>query len=803
MLSLTLGFFGQRQQGFFFFGFLSPAPELVTGSGEKGWVLFAAPLIRDIEITITSPTGSAPGSFDVPRNRYGWRFLEGTASAQTAGRYELRADAVLQFFFFFRFDVSTTRGFDVVDLGEAPDVCDPLNATECMLPYPSSRFLIPGDTATGVQLAVPQEGIPEVNGTPIPASLWEGIDGFSPTSQILMHFPQGVDVEASGLSRLLDEGAAPPWIDTRTHDDSSLGLDHPTLLLDWDTGEPVLHWAENDARASSLERKAFVIRPAVSLTPGRRYIVAARNLRSGDGEEIAAEAAFEAIRDRRPSDIPALNDRRREIRPVLRRLHRLGIPTRDLVLAFDFTVQSDHQLTHQMLAMRDQAFAWLDEQIAADVQTFTVDTVEEFPSCLELGEAHRRIVSGTFQSPLFLAEAPSPENVAQFVTDESDTPIPNGTMDAPFTVSIPCIILEDDAPPLNTILLGHGIFGRGSQLVRGIPSGAEANLSQFEGTPRWNYISGATDWSGWSSPDFLWAGSRIVGFGMSQLHNFPAFPDRHRQGQVNTLILSRMMKRAVMNRDPAFQLGGEGVFPESNRDRHFYYGISMGGVMGLFHSAITPDIERLAVDVPAINFSFLLQRSTQFSTFELVLGAIGLSEPMSVILGMQLLHEIWVGADPAGYATHITSEPLPDTIAKKMLLTPAWLDHQVSNHATEMTARTLGVGNLHGSIQQRLSGIPDAAPGSALDSALVLYDSGALDIRDPSDVTHIPRLTNEIVEDSKCDPHGARPAIPAGGEQLIRFLQPGGVIENFCNGLCDAGEPFEIASGADTPCSPN
>ncbi len=39
---------------------------------------------------------------------------------------------------------------------------------------------------------------------------------------------------------------------------------------------------------------------------------------------------------------------------------------------------------------------------------------------------------------------------------------------------------------------------------------------------------------------------------------------------------------------------------------------------------------------------------------------------------------------------------------------------------------------------------------------------------------------------------------------LVNFLQPGGVIENFCNGLCDAGDFTETASSDpnNPPCDP-
>jgi hypothetical protein len=87
---------------------------------------------------------------------------------------------------------------------------------------------------------------------------------------------------------------------------------------------------------------------------------------------------------------------------------------------------------------------------------------------------------------------------------------------------------------------------------------------------------------------------------------------------------------------------------------------------------------------------------------------------------------------------------------------------------------------------------------------MVMYDAGSFDLFDPTHQPFIPPLGN-LVPDSVCDPHGATRRIPAAIEQLVAFLQPGGQIENFCEGegnLCDADRPFEIAGGLPSPCDP-
>jgi hypothetical protein len=266
-----------------------------------------------------------------------------------------------------------------------------------------------------------------------------------------------------------------------------------------------------------------------------------------------------------------------------------------------------------------------------------------------------------------------------------------------------------------------------------------------------------------------------------------------------------MMKTGAFNLDPAFQRSdGTGVFPGPATEM-FYWGVSLGGIMGTWFAALSPDLERISIDVPAMNFAMLLQRSTQFVDFELLLGAIGLTDPLDTLLVLSLNHEVWVRSEPAGYVRHVTSDPLPGTNAKKILMTVAWLDKQVSNQASEILARSLEIPNLDASIQQGFPGIPEVS--GPVDSAWVIYDTGWFNIFSPAQYATngsgsiIPRLAN-LLPSSKCDPHAARLTIPASQDQLAAFLRPGGQVENFCTGLCNGLGPDESPPVACDPLSP-
>jgi hypothetical protein len=828
LIALTVATSGMKSCGFPSFRFLSPEPGQLSLSGPMKVSLLLPPIAEPGTLAVTLD------GRDVTAQFAGDAELQHATLAAAAGAHalEARVDVTIPYLAL-TFPLTIDAAFESVDLFH-PDECEILNQAECLLPFPSSRFLVPDPaTQTGWRAQVPQIGMPPLNGPPFDVARLNVLDGFSPTVQILMHFPGGVSVEKSSASRLLAPGCCgqppgTPYVRTRTHDGRSLEADSPTVLVDADTGERILHWMETDARAAgNPARQTLMMHPARSLEPGHRYLVAIRKLVRDDGSPVAPEPVFAALRDRRPTDIPAVLARRAAMEDVFARLEAFGIPRDDLLLAWDFRTRSDHQLTHQMLSMRDQAFAWL-ATVEADPGhvPFTVTSDTVVTQCASPTDMVWRDVRGTYRTPLFLETVPihDPSGPAsELVVDASDTPVQNGFMDAPFTISIPCAA-RDPQRELHPLVIGHGIFQKGEDLVTAVESELRPVFEFLGMAGQWNAIAGGTDWQGLCCHEggVLWTAFNIIGIITNQLNHFEALPDRTKQGQANTLVLARMMKRGIFNRHPAFQVddgqgGMRGLFP-GERDpanEMFYFGISLGGINGTYFAALTPDIERFNVDVPLINFTYAFQRSIVFGapitagiSFESLVQAIGLTDPMHALLGYGGIHELWVSGEPAGYATHVTRNPLPGSgvgpnrdQGKKILMTVAWLDKQVPGIATEAMARTLGLPQLRGSVMAEVPEIPDVygVPGP-VESAYVVYDQGTFDLFDPAHQPFIPPLAN-LIPSTACDPHSERFRIPAAMKQAFQFLQPGGTIENFCaDGVCDGSEPFEIPRGLAAPC---
>ena len=59
-------------------------------------------------------------------------------------------------------------------------------------------------------------------------------------------------------------------------------------------------------------------------------------------------------------------------------------------------------------------------------------------------------------------------------------------------------------------------------------------------------------------------------------------------------------------------------------------------------------------------------------------------------MGIGMIQGLWDRGEGNGYANHITRDPLPQTPRKTILLEVALGDHQVSQIAAEVEARTIG-----------------------------------------------------------------------------------------------------------------
>jgi hypothetical protein len=626
--------------------------------------------------------------------------------------------------------------------GAQSSTCDPHDTSRpCLMPFPNDARLTVRDakTDTGLRVRLPQAAMPaNKDGSRIEAREYNRNDGFSP-GQTLVARIKGVDPK-----RL------PPLTDLRR----SLRRDASIVVIDARTGKRQLLWAELD---SSVQRdRLLLIRPAKNWEEGRRYIVAVRR---SVGRTARPSARFKAVMRGRG----ALGKR---MRGSLRSLERAGIKRRDLVLAWDFTVASERSLSERSLAMRADAFRQLGDTTLGDgvvqgrAPAFEVTEVREFAPEENGGRLLRR-VDGTLTVPCYLDKAGCPVGsrlrYASAGKDALPVQQPGNVQVAKFACVVP---RAAQGAPARISLYGHGLLGGLGELNAG-------NIADM--ASEHNMVFCGTEWSGMASEDVPNAVASL-----NDLSNFPSIPDRLQQGFVNFQMLGRLMLHPQgLSTHPSFA----GLL---DTRALFYDGNSQGGIMGGALTALSVDFRRAVLGVPGMNFSLLLQRSSNWDLYGAILKPAYPAEADRV-LSLSLIQMLWDRGEGNGYAHHMTDDPLRDTPAKKVLLQVAFGDWQVTQWAAEIEARTIGARTPPAILdpgrspdRALLVGIPRIAAFPYDGSAITYWDSGA-------GRNGPPPPTNTPPRDGK-DPHEAPRATPAARVQKSEFLKVDGKVVDVCAG---------------------
>jgi hypothetical protein len=687
--------------------------------------------------------------------------------------------------------------------------CDDLDAAVCLQPFPNNLFTKPSSsTDTGRKVHFALTSMPRnAAGKPIQPGQWNRSDGFSPGSLVTTFVP-GLDlartngVPINDLKRTYDKNAA-------------------VVVIDAQTLERNLIWTEMDSRASSASVRNLIIRPARNFREGHTYIVALRDLKDGSGAAIPPGDAFRGYRDGSRSD--ARSD---HMEWIFSRLKKAGVKRSSLFLAWDFTVASERNLSERMLHIRDDAFAQLgdtnlkDMKIAGAAPQFKVTKVE--PS-----DGLARTVTGWFKVPCYIS-TPTCQPGGGFVySPGTNEPlqVPGNTYTAKFVCNIPEVALQT---PGTASLYGHGLFGSTGELGQG-------QLKAFG--REHDFVFCGTTWAGMGceiddppsdQQGFqnlladVQAGSTgpncdipNVVTAISDLSRFNTMIDRVQEGMLAFLYLGRLMAHPQgLVTDPAFQ-NPQGQ-PVLKTGRAYYDGNSQGGIIGGSFASLMVDSDRASIGVPGMNYSTLLQRSTDFgrgtddectrvlggelpSYACLVYKAYPSEQDRQVVFG--LMQMLWDRGEADGYAWHMTGDPYPNTPKHEVLMSLGFGDHQVSNWAAAVEARTMGARLRTPALDtfrdpstgyQYFGEIPAIQSYPYTGSAITVWDSGP--IRD--NCTHgtaAPLFINQPAfadcpagepqdEWGGHDPHEEPRNTVANRAMKAAFLREGGVVTDQCGG---------------------
>lgn len=609
--------------------------------------------------------------------------------------------------------------------------CNPLGAGHCMTPWPSSAFEIEdASSLTGRRLAIPEGTLPSNsdNDATDPAG-WNVADGFSPAAPMVMAWKGGVSPE--GL---------PP------HDnlDRSLAADSPTVILDLTSGARVAHFAEVDARADDQpDSQALVLRPAARLIGGHRYAVAITNrVHARDGSELEVPPGFAALRDHKNTDHALLEAMRPRFGEVLDALDAAGFPASDLVVAWDFTVASDELVHRDLIAARDRAIAAL--------ATHPIDFAITSDAPIDSGKVIQRKITGTLDAPLFLTQGGAAAPGTVIARDDDGLPELQGFYQIPFTAIVPACAATATTP-VAMVIYGHGLLGSSSETAGSVQQTTAAELcAVFVGT----------DLRGMSLIDLA-----AVARSLNDITRADEVMEVVEQGIVNHIALVRAMRTAFAQRLFVDAKGRSLVDP----DKVFYYGLSQGGIMGTTVMAYEPTITRGVLGVAGANYSTLLERSADWTTYSAILSS-AYPDALDVTLAVSLFQMRWDKVEGSGVANSVLAGAPTGVPPKQLLIEIALGDEQVPNLGSYWLARTMGIPIL-GPTPTTPWGLavqPSPLPGG---SAMVIMDGGA----PPPPVANLPPTSSGM--------HDLTRKQPATRRQIKAFFETGQIV-NECDGAC-------------------
>jgi hypothetical protein len=630
-----------------------------------------------------------------------------------------------------------------IDDSASAAFCDPIVPERCMLPFPNDYFTVadPG-SRTRRRINFTPDALPKnTSGVPLEAAELNRADGFSPGSALLLWMATA-DLTRSGAPAINDIGR-------------SLEKDSPIVIIEGGTGRRWPLWAERDL-LSAPGSQSVIVRPAVNFRDGHRYVVAVRRLVDAGGNAVPPSPAFAAYRDGTCTTDATFESRRPAMERNFRTLQAAGIARDDLQLAWDFTVASTESLTGRMTHIRDDAFAFLGN----GAPTFTVTSVQENPAA-----EFRRRVKGTFEVPLYLTGNGGPGQ--RFALGPDGLP---QRQPLPFTATFTCNLPNSGvAGPARMSLYGHGLLGDQTEvngsLVR--PMAATYNVAYC-----------ATDWIGMAEGDVPNAVAIL-----QNLSKFATLADRLQQGLLNSLFLGRLMKHPDgFASNDAFKIDGA---PALNTRELYLDGNSQGAILGGALCAVARDFRRCVLGEAGMNYSTLLNRSVDFDLYKLILDG-SYPDPFTQLLSLNIIQMLWDRGETNGYAQHLTRRTLPHTRRHTVLLLGAVGDHQVSEFALQVEARTIGaaghvpyvaagreIGGEHG------FGITPIPRYPWKRSAYFLFDTGA----ELSPLENTPPRAGH-------DPHDDTPKIPAAQALKDTFWHPDGYVDDVCGGAPCTGPQF-------------
>ncbi len=609
--------------------------------------------------------------------------------------------------------------------------CDNTNPDHCLLPFPSAAFLTSdSQSLTGFRVDIQGEAIPDSASAPSNEfHMINSRDGHSPASQIFTTFSSLPDV--SNLASQEDVSA-------------SVETGHGSVLLNMDTGEITQHWIEISSRTQDGEPTLVHLRSLRGLEHNTQYAVAFRGLMNYDGIQVEPFISFKALRDGVLTDSNQIEESRPGYESMFSALSEVGFERSSLQSAWWFHTASTESLTDNLISMRDDASQRLGDAGLGCNVTSVDENYGDDNSTL-------RRISGTITTPHYLESTYPPTAMTR---DDVGNPKFNFMNEVIFTLTIPMSSAENSQPaPL--VVLGHGFLGDGEGMVSG-----------FRG---WANQSGVatigTDFKGWSSDgDF-----DAVTFGLMNVNYLQHQSERLQQSVINHLAMIRTIK-GVCSDLPEFYHNGTNLVDTSDVD---YMGVSLGGIRGPSMLSLIPEMDRGVLWVAGSSFSFIAERSTQYTQFEgLFSSSLAYESTMDRSILIALMQSMWDTTEPETYLPFRDGGLEGELHPYEILYLVSINDAQVTTLSADRASRTSGIPVLSNSTHHP-EGL-DVVEASESSSAIVYFDGSFPEV--PSGNIQGPMAYHSLAHNQVL---GFGPA----ADLATNFLESG-TITDTCSGKC-------------------
>ena len=609
--------------------------------------------------------------------------------------------------------------------------CDNTNPDHCLLPFPSAAFLTSdSQSLTGFRVDIQGEAIPDSASAPSNEfHMINSRDGHSPASQIFTTFSSLPDV--SNLASQEDVSA-------------SVETGHGSVLLNMDTGEITQHWIEISSRTQDGEPTLVHLRSLRGLEHNTQYAVAFRGLINSDGIQVEPFISFKALRDGVLTDSNQIEESRPGYESMFSALSEVGFERSSLQSAWWFHTASTESLTDNLISMRNDASQRLGDAGLGCNVTSVDENYGDDNSTL-------RRISGTITTPHYLESTYPPTAMTR---DDVGNPKFNFMNEVIFTLTIPMSSAENSQPaPL--VVLGHGFLGDGEGMVSG-----------FRG---WANQSGVatigTDFKGWSSDgDF-----DAVTFGLMNVNYLQHQSERLQQSVINHLAMIRTIK-GVCSDLPEFYHNGTNLVDTSNVD---YMGVSLGGIRGPSMLSLIPEMNRGVLWVAGSSFSFIAERSTQYTQFEgLFSSSLAYESTMDRSILIALMQSMWDTTEPETYLPFREGGLEGELHPYEILYLVSINDAQVTTLSADRASRTSGIPVLSNSTHHP-EGL-EVVEASESSSAIVYFDGRFPEV--PSGNIQGPMAYHSLAHNQVL---GFGPA----ADLATNFLESG-TITDTCSGKC-------------------